>query len=465
MSRSVVLPPFVLPLLSALLVACGSPAALDRDPVPPSSLIADVRILDIETGRLSQPRDVRVEAGRIVSIRPAAPQMPGDTPMIDGQRGVLMTGLVDMHVHVLDEADLAANLAYGVTTIRNLGGMPFHLPMAERIEAGRLLGPRLISTGTILNERDGRNVNDLQTLVSGAEEARRAVQRQYRDGYRHLKLYSNLSRESFAAIRDEAARLGMTLSGHPVEGSPGDPLHMEDTLAANFQTIEHVESIVWFALQDDTDPERARALVERFATAGARVSPTLIVHQNLARIVETQGEHVERPAMASFSPVMHGFEAENYAFWAGHAHDDRSHMQSFYVELTGLMHAAGVEIVVGTDAGVMVTPHGISVSEEIELLVDAGLSPLDALQAATVNPARALGLSTEIGRVQEGYVADLVLLPGNPVDDLSNLRQPLGVMRDGVWIDADELARLREASTRHNEMKTWRRLIHHVLTR
>lgn len=458
----------VIILVSALiLVACTLPAALRPGPeVPRAYLIENAAVLDVETGEVDEAQYVYVEGGIIRHVSDQPPTAMGaGTMRIDARGAALLPGLIDMHVHVFDEADLAANLAYGVTTIRNLGGMPFHLPMARQIEQGRLLGPRLITTGTILNERGGRNTNELQTLVAGGERARAAVRRQYRAGYRHLKVYSNLSRESLAAILDEAALLGMSVSGHPVEGTDTDPLDMAATLAGRFTTIEHTESIVWFGLDDDTDPDRARALARQMAAADARVTPTLIVHQNLARIVETGGAHVERPDMHSFSPVVQSFEQANYDFWASYPHDDRTRMQAFYVEMTGYMHEAGVELVVGTDAGVMVTPHGVSVSEEIELLVDAGLTPLEALQAATVNSARALGLADQIGRVDVGYAADLMLVQENPLGNLSELRRPVGVMRGDRWLDGDDLAALREASSNPAEFRTWRRVIGHVLTR
>lgn len=454
-----------LSLAGLALSACSAPAALRVDDATARShVITDVNVYDPALGELRTGQTVLVVDGVIRELGEGeAP--PADLPVIDADGQVLMPGLIDMHVHLLDEAELAANLAYGVTTIRNLGGMPFHLGMAERIERRDLLGPRLLTTGTIINERDSRSVHGLQSLVSSEAEARAVVQDQYAAGYRHLKVYSNLSRESFAAVRDEADRLGMTLSGHPVEGMPDDPLDIGATLDAGFATIEHVESIVWHALQDDQDPDRARALAARFAEAGATVSPTLIVHQNLALITERGEAHLNRPEMAGFNPVMYGFEAETYEFWVGFQSDNRSVMQAFYVEMTGYLHEAGVELVVGTDAGVMVTPFGYSVSQEIELLVDAGLTPDEALAAATVNPARALGMAGEIGCVDAGCRADFILLPSDPRADLSVLRRPTGVMRDGLWLDETRLAALSDRSEHPSEPRTWWRLLRFMVSR
>ena len=449
---------------TACLAACGSPEALQ----PPASMpggyvFRNVAVLDPDRAQLSPPQDVLVLGGFIVARGTIADSaITGDVLEIDGHGRVLMPGLIDMHVHVFDESDLAANLAVGVTTVRNMGGFPFHLPLARRIEAGDILGPRLLTTGPILNEAGGRNSNLLQWAVAGADEARDAVRRQYARGFRHLKVYSNLSRESFAAILDEAERLGMEVSGHPVEGTPEDPVDIGMTLAAHLVTIEHAESIVWHGLHDDTDPARGQALAERIAAAGATVTPTLVVHENLTRIGETGGAHLQRSDMASFNPVVAGFEQDSYDFWIRTGGAERRVMQSVYTRFTGQLHAAGVRIVVGTDAGIMATPPGVSVLREMELLVDAGLSPAEALQAATTNPADALGLAGAIGCVKTGCRADLVLADRDPRDDFQLLRHPAGVMRGGVWLDPARLDALSDAATRPSEVRSWLRLLVHL---
>jgi len=451
-------------VLLPLIAACGVPAALDRPERAPAYLIGNVAVLDPDESTLSPPQDVLVIGGAIEAVGDLAGRaLPDGVQLIDGAGLVLMPGLMDLHVHIFDEADLAASLAHGVTTVRNLGGMPFHLPMAQRIEEGRLAGPRLITTGTILNERGGRNANPLQTLISGPDEARRAVRRQYRQGYRHLKLYSNVSRESFAAILDEAGRLGMTVSGHPVEGTEADPMDISMTLASDFRTIEHAESIIWHALNDDIDPERMRGLAADIARAGATVTPTLIVHANLARIVETRGAHIERADMDGFNPVIFNFQRGEYEYWASRETSDRPRMQAAYETFTGMLHAAGVPLVLGSDAGVMATPHGVSAIEEMEALVRAGLTPAAALRAGTVNAAAVLELRA--GRIAPGLAADLVLLDADPREDFQILRRPVGVMANGYWYDAEALEALRDASRRPNVWRTRLRMLAHFLAR
>lgn len=447
-----------------LLGGLATPAALQPPERAPAYLIEDVAILDPANGTLSQPRDVLVVGDTIEAVGDlASHDVPDGARLIDGTGRVLMPGLMDLHVHIFDEADLAASLVHGVTTVRNLGGMPFHLPMAQRIAEGRLAGPRLITTGTIINERGGRNANPLQTLISDPQEARETVRRQYEQGYRHLKLYSNVSRENFAAILDEADRLGMSVSGHPVEGTEADPMDISRTLESDYRTVEHAESIVWHGLDDDIDPEGMRRLAEDFARSGVTVSPTLAVHANLARIVETRGAHIERADMNGFNPVIFNFQRGEYDYWASREESDRPRMQAAYEAFTGALHAAGVPLVVSSDAGVMATPHGVSAIEELEALVRAGMTPTEALRAGTMNAASVLELRA--GRIAPGMAADLVLLGADPREDFQILRRPVGVMANGFWYDAAALETLREASQRPNAWRTRRRLLMHVLTR
>lgn len=467
MSRKCLLP---LAVLVSALIAFGfwlvrlPEAMLPEQAAHSSYLIENVALLDPRSGELRPEGHVWVSEGRIVEVGTGPVSHAGrDLPRRDGEGLTLMPGLIDMHVHVFDTVDLAANLAHGVTTVRNMGGMPYHLPLARRIEEGGILGPRLLTTGAILNETGGRNANLLHETVLGADEARAAVRRQYAAGFRDLKLYSNLSRESFLAIREEAAALGMTMSGHPVEGTEAHPLTIMPTLTAGFVTIEHTESIVWHGLSDDTDPDRAWVLAQRFAATGATVDPTLVVHENLSRIVETRGAHLTRPDMEGYNPVVTLFEQDGFDFWSAYEGTDRTEMQAFYVSFTGLLHEAGVQLTVGTDAGVMATPHGVSAVREMELLVEAGLTPLEAIRAATLNSADALGMAGEIGCLAVDCVADFVLVEGDPRYSIGLLYHPQAVVRDGRWLDRSDLDALEAAGRRPSRVRTWWHLVRHLL--
>lgn len=456
---------FCLSLL-LLLSGCGAPAALQPPERAPAYLLNNVAVLDPADSALSAPKDVLVVGETIEAVGDLEENaLPDGARVINGTGLVLSPGLMDMHVHVFDEAGLAANLVHGVTTVRNLAGMPFHLPMAERIADGRLAGPRLITTGTIINERGGRNVNPLQTLVSGPEEARQAVRRQYDQGYRRLKLYSNVSRESFAAILEEADRLGMSISGHPVEGTEAEPLDISVTLAAGFRTIEHAESIIWHGLDDDTDPDRMRRLAEQIARSDVAMTPTLTVHANLARLTEIGEVHVERPDMQFFNTVILNAQRSEYEYWASRETSDRPAMQEAYEAFTGMLNDAGALVILGSDAGVMATPPGVSAIEELEAMVRAGLTPEEALRTGTLNAAEILAPDARAGRIAPGFAADLVLLEADPRSNFQILRRPVGVMANGYWYDETALETLRGAARRPGVWRTRWRLVMHALAR
>lgn len=442
-----------------------TPDAWPRQPV----LIDDVRLVSMvpEAPQAQPGQAVLVEDGRITKVGAAGSLAPPEgTLIVDGAGMTLMPGLIDAHVHVNDEAALAAYLAHGVTGIRNMSGYPFHLSLAVRVVSGDILGPDFTTTGRILNS-PGPNENVLQHLVTTAEEGRAAVRAQFRAGFRTIKVYSNLRREPYDAILDEAARLGMSVTGHTPEGvrSVGIPqerpfdIAWEASLGQGFTTLEHVETIVWHGLRDDLSENRMRALAAQLARSGEPVTPTLIAHRRLVLIAESGGGYLERPGSDMINPFMRFVEQGAEAYWSGvdASHYERPH-SDFFVRATGLLHDAGVPLIAGTDAGGFGIIPGASLARELELLVDAGLSPHEALAAATRVSAEVLGFENT-GRIAPGYRANLTLLPADPLQDVGTVEQPAGVMIRGQWLDAARLAALRAAAADASVVRSlWRAL-------
>lgn len=429
-------------------------------------LISDVRLLDLSgpapvvTSRTS----VLIEDGTIVAVAQAeALDAPEGATVVDGRGRILMPGLVDMHVHVWDQAELGAYLAYGVTTVRNASGMPFHLRLAEQISAGRLAGPRLVTTGPILNS-PGPNAQINHQIVETDEQARAAVRAQHAAGFRRLKLYSNLTREAYEAARDEARRLGMTIMGHSPEGprEPGMPrdkpfvIAFEDLLDDGFVTFEHMESIVWHGLRDRHDEAAARRLAQQVAAAGVAVDPTLLAFYNLLRVAETRGQHLERAGVEMLNPAVVAQEKANYERWSREAVGPNRAAFEFYKRSTRIFADAGVVLVAGSDAGIFTNIPGESLIDELELLVEAGLSPFEALRAATCNPARVLGEGGRAGRVAPGHRADLILLDTNPLDDVRAAGRPAAVIAGGRLYDRTALEKLTATARAPNVERTMR---------
>lgn len=402
--------------------------------------------------------------GRAIFIENGVVTASGNTilPPVEGQTvdagGAYPTpGLIDMHVHVWGEAELAAYLAHGVTTVRNLSGMPFHLRMAEEVAAGTLEGPRILTSGPILNS-PGPNAQINHVMVSSAQEARDAVRAQHAAGYTRIKLYSNLEGEAFAAALDEARALGMTVTGHPVEGAreEGIPLERDflvpiaDTLSAGFETVEHTESIAFHGLRSQVDREAGEALVDAIAGSGVVVTPTLVAHRNLVRVAESEGAYAQRDGMEFLNPVIQSTEAENIAAWSARDPAYESERAEFYSWLTGLMHSAGVPLVAGSDAGIFVNVPGDALHDELELLVEAGLTPSEAIDTATVNAARVLGEEGRLGCIGADCAADIVFTACDPRAEIACIRQIVGLVRAGRWYGPEDLAALRSRASQHD---------------
>jgi hypothetical protein len=361
---------------------------------------------------------ILVQDGTVAFAGPLA-DMPeiGGARLVDAGGAYALPGLIDMHVHVWGEAELAAYLAHGVTTIRNLSGMPFHLRMAKQVETGELAGPRLLTSGPILNS-PGPNQQINHRMVITEDEGREAVREQAAAGYERVKVYSNLTAAAYRGVLDEARRLDMRVTGHSPEGErlEGVPaerpfrIPLDNILDDGFETLEHVETIAFHGLRDRMDEAGAKALVTRIAQARVPVTATLVAHRNLVNVARTRGEFAGRPGTEWLNPVTQATEAETIAFWSAQDPAYEGEKAQFYSWMTGEMHRAGVPIVAGSDAGIFANIPGASLWDELDLLVEAGLTPSEAVEAATNRAAAALG-DERLGCMAQGCAADLVSTP------------------------------------------------------
>lgn len=447
----------VITCLWLALIINDYPSALDPDDNAPQAVLIDnVRLISMapDAPEVRTDRAVLVIGKRIEQIAAAGTIMPPDDALvIDGRGRTLMPGLIDAHVHVWDEAELAGYLAHGVTGVRNMGGMPFHLPLAKRLASGDLLGPDFITVGPILNS-PGFNQQDNQKIVITAGEARTAVREQYEAGYRSIKFYSNLTREAYEAALAEAQRLGMSYSGHTPEGirQEGMPhekpftIAFEESLGQGFQTIEHTESIVWHGLRDEQDEEKMRVLALKIVTAGDVVTPTLIAHDNLVRVAKSKGAYLNRPGMETINPALRMIDEGTYEFWSTMDPSGNEEPRGkFYRKATRIMHDAGVPMVAGTDAGIFVNLPGSAMTRELELLVGTGIPAHDALVMATRNGGIYLGFE-KTGIIAPGYRANMILLAEDPLKNISAVENPDAVMIGGYWLDEAGLEEMRNGA-------------------
>lgn len=416
-------------------------------------IIANTNIIKLEgdASKILKSHSVLIEDGVIKAVFDEPIQDNKVDLIIDGRGKFLLPGLIDVHVHIWDAPELAAYLSFGITTIRNTSGMPYHLKLRDEVSQGIVIGPRIITTGPILNGQ-GPNTQVNHQVVTTEVDAITAVRDQYSLGFRHLKVYSNLSLPAYKAILKEAERLNMSIMGHSPEGirEEGIPydkpfqIPFTSILDDGFVSIEHMESIIWHALVDDPNEEKLRKLAQKISKSKTPVTPTLVSHHNLVQVSNKKYAFLKREGVNTLNPFISEIEQESYDYWLRQPTDSRSEHHAFYKKATKIFQEEGVTLLAGTDSGIFTNIPGKSLIDELNLMVDAGLTPSQVLKAATVNSAGALGLGNKLGKVDVGYIADLILVDNNPLDDISELLSLSGVLSNGVWHDSGGIEQLKK---------------------
>lgn len=441
----------------------------NRPPQPDPIAFNHTAVVDVERGRVLLDQTVVVTGERITAVGPSGSvPIPRKAQVVDARGKYLIPGLWDMHVHLgsTGRSSLALYVANGVTGVRDLGG---HFAQVatwrDSIRSRALLGPRIVLAGPIV-ERAGwladmrgsaRARGDTtpegllaeRIAVETPEDARRAVDSIAALGADFLKLRNDPAPAALAELLRAARARGLSVAAHiPV------PITPERLARLEFASIEHgyigvTGGRITSALEAATDSTR-RAVFQSLAARGVAYTPTLIT-ANAARLTpdsliraiaqDTAGRLDPRrrylaPALArewlrelatrdSESPI------DWLALYTGWARD-----------LTAARDA-GVLLLAGSDPGAPMVFPGFSLHDELMALVqDGGLLPVDALRAATLNPARFLGSTDSLGAVEPGKLADLVLLDANPLENINNTRQIRAVVRNGRYLDRAALDRL-----------------------
>jgi imidazolonepropionase-like amidohydrolase len=363
---------------------------------------------------------VVVRDGRIVDAgATGAVAVPDEAPRVDVTGKTIVPGLWDMHTHVTQIEWAPVYLAAGVTTVRDMGNeFEFITALRDAIASRRALGPRLLLAGLV----DGGGPNAFGvTYAATPEEAKHVVGRYHDAGFQQIKIYSLVTPAIVRDICNEAHRLGMTVTGHVPNG-----MTIEDAAAAGMDHVAHLP-IRGEAASDEVT--KTIAFLEQHHTV---VDPTQSWNELLGHALGTPLEAFQPGAAKIPAPLNRLFSS------AGAANIDASTARARLergLRIVKALHDAGVPVVVGTDEGI----PGHSVHREIELYVDAGFTPLEALQAATIVSARAMKLDGELGTIERGKRADLVVLDANPLDDIRNIRKVKWTISDGRVYEAAAL--------------------------
>ncbi|MFB3065224.1 MAG: amidohydrolase family protein [Planctomycetota bacterium] len=428
-----------------LLCAQMAGAAEERklpDHIEPGKAIAfvGVNVVPMSAAGVIENRTVLVKDGLIAALgRVGKTTLPEGTLEIDARGLYLMPGLCDMHVHNWYAEEHLLFVANGVTCVRNMWGNPMHLRWRREIEAGERLGPRIFTTGPLL---DGKPpLWQGSTIVETAEQAAAAVAEQKQAGYDAIKVYNGLKPEAYAALVEAAAAQGLPVYGHVPKA-----VGIEGVLKARQGSIEHLTG--YLQRWTEGDPALFAAQAKATAEAGTWNCPTTVVFQKFVPLAEANKLRA-RPEMKYVPPKLLATWDPTKDFRSRNLKPEQfaaiKRANGTRLKLIKAMHDAGARLILGTDCANPFVVAGWSVHEELQNFVDAGLSPYEALRTSTADAAEFLGRAPEFGTVEVGKRADLILVKGNPLDDVAHAARRAGVVVRGRWLSQTELQRRLEA--------------------
>jgi hypothetical protein len=413
----------------ALLIGCR--ASLAETPVA----ITHVTIIDMVTGKAEPDMTVVVADGLISKIAPSKDlPAPEGAHIVDAPGKFLIPGLWDMHVHLgnATEAALPVLVSYGITGVRDMGSPSYAILHRWSIEAlsSSRIGPRIVACGPILHSGAPYFWG---VEVHNAEQGHRTVDRLAEEGVDFIKVTSDIDRETYFAIAEEARKLDLPLSGHLPTNDNGIGFKVSGIEASNAgqKSLEHAQGIPFPF--EEKDPNLLPTLLRN----GTWVVPTLTAYWARAHVRELAKDADQDPRIKHIAPTFR-------EFWTGQLNNFGTNNEiplkvlQWRLEQIPELQKSAIPLLAGTDLGFPYVFPG-DLIKELEFFVQAGLSPLQALQTATINPAKYLNKDKQLGTVEPGKIADLVLLDGNPVEDIHNLRRLRGVVLNGRFLDRDKL--------------------------
>lgn len=418
-------------------------AARLQQPLQGLLVVRNARVFDSEKALLSKPQDVYVLRGKISAVLPAGTPVRGAQQEIDAAGRVMLPGLFDMHGHV-GRWEGGLNLANGVTTVRDMGSDNGQMQVIlDEIASGSLLGPQVVPTGFL--EGKSPFSSNLGFVIKDLAEAKNAVDWYAQRGYPQLKIYNSFPPNILTETVAYAHSRGLRVSGHVPKG-----LRAEQAFAAGYDELQHINQLMLnFFVTPETETRnlnrfvlpaekvadldfsapKVKKLIAQMRKKNIVLDPTL---STFAFIAHKNGE-VEMPAVAFAqhmpTNVKRGFYAASMKIDSDAQYQRYQKSYDKMVAFVGVLHKAGVPLVIGTD-----NIAGFTLHSELEMFVKAGLSPAQALQIVTKNGARYTGTSHERGSITKGKLADLVLVDGEPTQNIADSRKVALVITQGKVI-------------------------------
>ena len=430
----------------------------------PGTSIAHVTVIDVTSGTELQNQTVKLQGSHIVSVAASHDADTNAPGAIDARGAFLIPGFWDMHVHVHDRDELPLYVANGVTGIRIMSGDKDTAGLRAEL-AKQTPSPEIYLASAIV---DGDPpVWPGSIVVKKAADARRAVDEIKASGADFVKVYSRLSRDAYFAIADEAKQQHI-----PFEGHVPDPVTAEEASAAGQRSIEHLQNVPLgcsnresalmgelvrakffrdrLAIEAEAfrnfDNSKCQALASVFRANDTWQVPTLSILRLWGKLDDSK--FLSDPRLAYIDKRFKDHWNERTQFqrqhWGNAEFELARYLFTRDQQLAGAFFHMGVPMMAGTDAMNPYCFPGFSLHDELALLVEAGVTPLGALQMATMNPAKFLGRTADVGTVEAGKAADLVLLGADPLKDIHNTTQIQAVWLKGKYYDKAAITQIAE---------------------
>lgn len=442
---------FISLLLSALVVvSCHAQSKKDN---PAGEMVfKNVNVVPMDRNEVLSGQDVVVKDGVIKAIgQTSKVQHSKDAILIDAKGRWLMPGLAEMHAHVppIDDIEPMKEVAKlftlaGVTTIRGMLGHPRHIELRSKIQRGEIFGPRFITSGPSFNGNS----------VKSTEAASNMVRDQKKAGYDFLKLHPGLSRENFDAMVATANELGIPFAGHvsydvgvwrAIEAGYATIDHLDGFVESLVPGVENIKEqdlgIFGLFIADKADESRIQRLMDSLRARNIWVVPTQALAERWFHPDRDAEELAKEPEMKYMDPnTLNNWVKAKKNLQANPKYS--AEVTRKLIELRKKLIAAcnknGVGLLLGSDAPQVFDVPGFSAHHELRYLVDAGLTPYEALKTGTVNVGKFLKRD-DLGVIKVGAVSDLLLLNGNPLDDINHTRSIAGVMVGKTWMDKSKI--------------------------
>ena len=445
--------------------------------------ITHVTVIDTDTGKELNDRTVEISADRVIAVvRSASISVPKSARVVNGKGKYLIPGLWDMHVHTWDYEDTyPLYIANGVTGVREMFGPPNAHKFRGELSAKRSLAPHFYLASPIVDGHPKIWPDSVE--VANAEEARAFVREQKTNGADFIKVYSRLSREAYFAISDESARVGIPFVGHVPT-----LITASEASEANQKSFEHLNGIFIACSEREQELQakvnstlsprlRYRAIAEAtrsyspdkcerlFGLLKRNMNwqvPTLTVLRSFAMLNDSEfrNDNRVRYFKGKYLDWLTAKADSRVNDWTSEDFEHQREIYEFSRKLVGAMFRAGVPLLAGTDTGNPYCFPGFSLHDELALLVDSGLTPLAALQAATRNAALFMRATDRYGAISKGKVADLVVLDADPLQDIRNTKKISAVFLAGEEFDRAALDRMLDsgaaAAEAHRSLRSLR---------